>query len=104
MQKDKEYRLRIDFQDGFDEDTVVININEKEVYRNDRISTDYSLSYAAHYEEKTQEGRIELQILIPTKCIERSITLEIKQDSYLGISVLKSEILIKPSKKPFVYF
>lgn len=98
-----EVKLRVDFQDGFSDDTVIIKINGNEVHTATNVTTDVALSYAAYFEDRFQSGKMEFEIHVPTKNLKHSFTFDLEMDMYLGISILGGELRFRSSDKRFMY-
>lgn len=96
--------LGIDFQDGFADDTVIVKINENEVLRKEHVSTSLLLGLASTFRTEVTSARVDVKVEILTKNVERTITLDILGDVYLGVSVTNSIIDYMISEEPFGYF
>ena len=95
--------LKIDLQDGFEGDTVVIEINSKELYHNEGVKTELTLGYADSIEADVPKGQCTVEVNLPEKGISESIHLEIIAPVYLGLSVLEGKIVNRLSDTFFAY-
>ena len=95
--------LRIDLQDGFEGDTVVVKINNKELYRKKGVKTQLTLGYADSLETEVPEGQNTIEIELPEKNIFESISLTVSSPVYLGLSVSDGKIVARQSKEFFAY-
>ena len=95
--------LSIDFQDGFVNDTVMVQIDDEEVFRKERVSTRRLTGLAASFQTQVKEGSVRVQINVPTTEIARTILVEVSADTYLGISLVNGAIKYIVSAKPFGY-
>ena len=96
-------QLRIDLQDGFEGDTVVVKINNKELYRKKGVKTELTLGYADSLETEVPEGQNTIEIELPEKNIFESISLTVSSPVYLGLSVSDGKIVARQSKEFFAY-
>ena len=109
MDTNKESLLSVDFQDGFVNDSIIIRINENEVFRKNNVSTDLRIAMADNsFNTTVSNGQIKIDILVPSKNLKFSQNIEINSDAYLGVSIINSdttnpEIKVKVEKQPFTY-
>jgi len=95
--------LKIDLQDGFNEDSVIIDINGHEIFRGQKVSTKLLLGFADIIETQVPEGNSEIRISLPDRSMESRISLHIEKDTYLGISLTKKGVESHFSETPFPY-
>ena len=109
MEKKAVTNLVIDLQDGFKDDTVILRINNDEVFRKKHITTDLRISLATRVTTNINSGEVQVEVIIPTKDLIDNYKFIINSESYLGISIVESELPNKKikfilSQEPFVYF
>ena len=95
--------LRIDLQDGFKGDKVIVKINNNEVYRKEGVKTELTLGYADSLEAEVPEGQCTVEVTLPERGISESIHLKIMAPVYLGLSVLDGKIVYRLSNTFFAY-
>lgn len=95
--------LRIDLQDGFEGDNVIVKINSKEVYRKEGVKTELTLGYADSLEVEVAEGHCIVEVALPGKGIAESISLNVFAPVYLGLSVSDGKIIQRRSETFFAY-
>lgn len=101
--------LSIDLQDGFVNDSIIIRINENEVFTKNNISTDLRISLADNsFKSRVSNGQTKIDILVTSKNLKLSQNIEINSDTYVGISIINPtttnpEIQVKSEKQPFTY-
>jgi hypothetical protein len=95
--------LKIDLQDGFEGDIVIIEINSKELYHNDGVKTELTLGYADSIEAEVPEGQCTVEVTLPKRGISESIYLTIMAPVYLGLSIFDGKIVYRLSNKFFAY-
>ncbi len=96
--------LIIDLQDGFSNDTVIIQINDEEVFRKKGVSTDYALGRADSVTIHLSPGSVNVKVIITTRNLSKNFTLELSKKTYLGISINKETIDHRISDEMFLYF
>jgi hypothetical protein len=96
--------LHIALQDGFMDDTVVISVNGKEVFRMAGVKTRFQIGYADSFELKGQEGSVNVEIALPLRRLSESILLQVSTPVYLGVSVTpEGGLSYRISHEPFGY-
>lgn len=104
IQKDQSMiTLGIDLQAGFEGDKVVIDINGKNYFKQDKVLTKLLLGYAETKVFQVPQGRTSIKVSLPQKRQAKTIELDLKKDTYLGISVTPGGIEIIVSEQPFFY-
>lgn len=95
--------LRIDLQEGFNDDLVVVKVDNREVLRKEGVNTMMLLGYAENLTVQVPEGHVKVEVIMPKRGLSRMIELDISQDLYLGISVINGGIEYLISDTPFGY-
>jgi hypothetical protein len=95
--------LKIDLQDGFEGDLVVVRVNDKEIFRKEGIKTRLMLGYADSMETDAPLGQGRVEIALPQKNIRETISLNITAPVYLGLSVSNGKIVQRISQTIFAY-
>lgn len=95
--------LKIDLQDGFERDLVVVRVNDKEIFRKDGIKTQLMLGYADSLEADVPLGQSRVEIALPLKDISGTISLKIAAPVYIGLSVSNGKIIHRLSQTFFAY-
>jgi hypothetical protein len=95
--------LKIDLQDGFEGDLVVVRVNDKEVFRKDGIKTRPMLGYADSMEADVPLGQSWVEIALPRKDIGETISLVVTAPVYLGLSISNGKIVQRLSQTFFAY-
>ena len=94
----------IDLQDGFQEDTVVIRVNQHVVAQREQVTTDYSIGFAARVEVPISTDPAALEVSLPGKQLSEQIVLQRATDIHVGVSVLGGVIRYRLSEVPFEYY
>lgn len=79
--------LRVTIEEGFNEDSVRLKIGDREIYSKDQVTTRNQIGLADKVEIETPEGDCLLNVHVPSRSVLASIPLQIKKDTYLGISI-----------------
>jgi hypothetical protein len=109
MNTDKKSIVSVEFQDGFVNDSILLRINENEVLKKNNVSTDLRIALADNsFRTRLPNGEINLDILVPSKNLKYSKTIEIEYDTYIGVSIANSntpnaDIQVTIQKDPFFY-
>lgn len=96
--------LHIDFQTGFSNDTVIVQIDGHEIFRKNNVNTDYSLGLADSADTQVTRGTVNIKVTVPTRNVSDSFSLEISKTAYLGISIIDERIEYQFSDEMFEYF
>ena len=95
--------IRIALQDGFEDDTVVIAVNGKEVFNQKNVKTKRQIGKAAACELELAHGTAEVEVSLPLRKLSDRIAVKISDDVYVGISLAEGRIEHRISSEPFRY-
>jgi hypothetical protein len=95
--------LGIDLQEGFSGETVMIELDGHEIFRQEKVQTKLLLGFAETTTYQVPEGDHELMIRVGSKGIEEKIKVETEGDIFLGISLVGEKIEVIYANKPFYY-
>ncbi len=95
--------LKVDLQEGFSGETVVLLLNGTEVYRGaPKTRTQIGLAESRSFELPPQHLRLEATL--PRSGVSRSLELDLIQDCYVGVTLSPDGgISLRPSSEPFGY-
>jgi hypothetical protein len=96
-------KLRVDFQEGFIHDEIHVRVNGQERLKKADVTTNRLLGIASSEEIEVPNGRLTIDIEIPTKNLAKTIALETSGSEYLGVSIENGKIEHIVSQKPFGY-
>jgi len=98
-------KITIALQDGFRNDSVVITVNDEEVYRKAGVSTNLAISLAEAIEATVSSNDVRLEVEVPSRHTKTSMTLHASECPYVGVCLKDSgKPEITPSKEAFRYF
>ena len=95
--------LAIDFQDGFKDDVVTLQLDEKEIFIRQHVSTSLLLGFADSFRTEVRKGPVTVEMSIETRGLVATIPLQILVDTYVGISVVNDRVQYIISNEPFGY-
>jgi hypothetical protein len=85
--------LQIDFEDGFDGDTVVVRADGEEVWRQEGLSTNVAISLAGIAQIEVSESA-EVEVEVET----RSLNATARADTpYLEVEIVEDRLTVTPS-------
>jgi hypothetical protein len=96
--------LVIDLQEGFKDDTVVILVNDQEVFQKQGLSTDYSIGFADRAECQGPPGKRTVEVRLPQKNLTARVEVDVQDTKYLGVEVQEGRIEFTKSDDIFLYF
>jgi hypothetical protein len=96
-------QLKIDLQDGFTGDLVVVRINGSEVFRKEKVKTRLELSYADSFEVDVPPGQLNIEVSLADRRISKAYSLDVKAPVFLGLSVQDDTITCKKREEMFYY-
>lgn len=95
--------IRIALQDGFEDETVVIKLNGKEVFNQEHVKTKRQIGKACAFEVKSESGLANVEVTLPSRKLSDHISVKVADEVYLGISVVNGRIEHRVSAEPFRY-
>jgi len=96
--------LRVNLQEGFANDTVVVRVNGQEVFNKTSVKTRPQIGLANAFEVDVPEGSVDIQIALPLKNVSESFELQVSNPIHLGVSIThEGRITHQISQEPFGY-
>jgi hypothetical protein len=96
--------LKIDLQEGFVNDEVVMAMNDTVFFEKKSIRTRTQIGLADQVEVEVRHKQIQLRINVKSKALVGELTMKPKENMFLGISIGKSnELIFKQQSEPFRY-
>lgn len=101
--------LQIDLQDGFKNDSVQVNVNNEEVFREEQITTDLRCLLAKQFKISVAGGVARIKVNIPMQNLVAYKSFMVDSETYLGISIEEPgtqnrKIKFRVLEEPFSYF
>lgn len=95
--------LRVDLQDGFHDDLVVVRAQHQE-QRKEHVTTMLQISYAGSLELEVEPGPVRLEISVPTRGLFSAPVVEVPpQALHVGVSIDDGRLAHRVSTEPFGY-
>ncbi len=95
--------VRIDLQEGFHNDTVIVRIDGREVWSKGGVSTRLPVGVAESFEADSP-GHARLEVAVPTRGETGALDIDAGQYPYVGVSIMPDGRLhFQPSRELFRY-
>jgi hypothetical protein len=95
--------LRVDFQDGFENDEVVVSIDGRERVRRAGLTTKRVIGLAGHEIIDVEPGKRTVLVSVPSRGFGTQIHVDVKEAAYVGVSIMTGGIAVIARDKPFGY-
>ena len=86
-------QLRIDLQDGFDGDTVVVTVNGEEIFREQGVRTKTQVGAARYVKMEVEIGATTVMVTLPERGLTEMFELDITGPTFLGVSLQPGDTL-----------
>lgn len=83
-------RLHTAFQDGFDDDRVILRVAGSTVFDQSHLKTRTQIGLAATHEAEIPLGPVVVDLSLPGRHLSTTVPLNVTHDTYLGFSVTPS--------------
>lgn len=94
--------IRIDLREGFEDDEVVIRVDEQEVFRKEGVTTLPQVGRADGIDAPVGEGPVTVRVEVPKRGLSESFSVP-APGLHLGISIEDGELTHEVSPTPFRY-
>lgn len=95
--------LHVALQEGFDNDNVLMRLNDEPIYESARVTTDLRIGRADAVDVPLGEGRLRLSVFLPDRDLTGSVVIQSKKIVHVGVSVHGDTIEFTVSDRPFGY-
>ena len=95
--------IRIDLQDGFAGDTIVLRVGDREIYRGDGVRTSRLLGFAHSVSADVPWGPTPISVEVPSRGLHGDTTVDVNGEVYLGVSISPEGVAFQSSSGPFGY-
>jgi hypothetical protein len=85
-------RLHLVLEDGFEDDTVVVRAEGRELLHWDDVTTRTQLSHAGDAEVEVPEGRVTLEVEVPTRGVNDRVVLDAAATPVVALSLREGRI------------
>jgi hypothetical protein len=87
--------LRIDLQGGFDRDAVEVWVDEERRWREDAVTTKFTLDLAASVPLEVPEGPVDVHIVLPERGIDQSIEALVAGEAYITARLEDDRLVVE---------
>jgi hypothetical protein len=87
--------LRIDLQGGFDSDTVEMWIDEERRWREDAVTTKFTLDLAASVPLEVPDGPVDVRVVLPERGIEQTVEALVAGDTYIVVRLENDRLVLE---------
>ncbi len=97
--------LHIALQSGFRNDSVVVVVNKREIFKKSGVTTNLVISLADKVDVSVEGRKAEITVEVTSRNTSRSIAVTVAETPFVGASIEDDgTVQIAPSKLPFTYF
>lgn len=79
--------LRVDLNEGFEDDTVTVQVNGAEIFCKEAVSTNYSIGVAEVITTEAPAGSLKIHIRVSTRQADKSLETEISSPLFVAVSL-----------------
>lgn len=90
-------QLHVKLRDGFNNDTVSITVNEKEVYRKSGVTTDLTISFADAVEVFVEESVVKLEVAVEGGQSEQK-EIRVRETPFVDVWSIEGKMELRGSK------
>jgi hypothetical protein len=91
-------RLFVKLRDGFSNNTVTVEVNEKEVYRKSGVSTDLTISFADAVEVPVEESIVKLKVGVEGGQTQTK-EVRVQETPFVDVWILGGKMELRASKE-----
>jgi len=87
--------LRIDLQGGFDRDAAEIWVDEERRWREDAVTTKFTLDLAASVPLEVPDGPVDVRVVLPERGLEETIEALVAGETYIVARVEDDRLVLE---------
>jgi len=95
--------MKIDLQDGFENDEVVVKLDGREVFHKSGVSTDPRISRADGFDTSSTKAEGTVELDLPKKGKHATQSVKPGETPHIGISIRDGQPLFRTQSQPFLY-
>jgi hypothetical protein len=95
--------INVALEEGFEGDTVIVEVNGRQVFEQDGVSTRTQIGLAELFEVAVDERDTVVEVRVSTRGATGSITHPVVDGLHVGVSVQQGDIVFRTSEGPFGY-
>jgi hypothetical protein len=85
----------VDLQGGFDRDPVEIWVDEERRWRDEAVTTKFTLDLAASVPLEVPDGPVDVRIVLPDKALEQTVEALVAGDTYIVARVENDRLVVE---------
>jgi hypothetical protein len=89
--------LKVDLRSGFDRDAVEIWIDEERRWREEAVTTKFTLDLAASVPLEAADGPVDVRIVLPDRGLEQAIEALVADETHVVVRVEGDGLLVEQS-------
>jgi hypothetical protein len=98
------FPLTIEFQEGFQDETVLLRLDGIETMRREHVKTRLQTGYAAASTAMVPQGHVVLEVELPASGVSAQAVLDVQAPLWVGVNLDPGPLLrFKLSDTPFGY-
>lgn len=87
--------LSMNFLDGFDDDTVIVEVNGKEVMREEAVSYSMLMAYSHTFETEIEAGTATIEVSVPTRDLVAAKKVDASDRVLLHVSIANGRLVME---------
>lgn len=87
--------VRVDLQGGFDRDPVEIWVDEERRWREEAVTTKFTLDLAASVPLEVPDGPADVRIVVPDTGLEQTVEALVAGDTYIVARVENDKLVVE---------
>jgi hypothetical protein len=95
--------LRVDLQDGFDGDEVIVKVDGQVAYHEQDVSTLTVIGRAATFTVDEAAPDVDVEVELPERQLRDSFRVDVTATPHLGVSVIGGQLTHRLSTEAFGY-
>jgi hypothetical protein len=95
--------LSVALEEGFDDDTVAVEVNGRRVFDRDGVSTRTQIGLAESFEVPVDGERAVVDVQVPSRGAVGRIECPVADRLYISTSLEGDDVVFKTSEEPFGY-
>lgn len=92
-------KLEIGLRDGFQDDEVVVRVNEQEVFH-DRVRTDAAISFAGRVQVDVPEGAASIFVSVPARNASAAMSVQPSATPYVAVFLRGRHLELRKLAEP----
>jgi hypothetical protein len=95
--------LNVALEEGFEDDTVVVEVNGRQVFEGDAVTTRMQIGLAKSFEVPVQGQEAVVEVRVPSRRVSGRLERPVADRLYVGVSLQDDKIVFRTSEEPFGY-